>query len=31
LHHDLTLVTNNADEFCRVGGLRVENWETPEG
>jgi tRNA(fMet)-specific endonuclease VapC len=23
---DLTLVTNNTDEFSRVDGLRVENW-----
>jgi tRNA(fMet)-specific endonuclease VapC len=23
---DLTLVTDNAKEFSRVGGLRVENW-----
>jgi tRNA(fMet)-specific endonuclease VapC len=23
---DLTLVTDNADEFLRVSGLRVENW-----
>jgi len=23
---DLTLVTNNTDEFSRVEGLKVENW-----
>ena len=26
LAHDLTLVTNNAAEFRRVPGLRVEDW-----
>ncbi len=26
LTHDLTLVTNNSDEFNRVPGLRVEDW-----
>lgn len=26
LNLDLTLVTDNADEFARVAGLRVENW-----
>lgn len=26
LAHDLTLVTNNAKEFARVAGLRLENW-----
>lgn len=26
-HHDLTLVTHNVDEFTRVVGLRVEDWE----
>ena len=26
LDQDLTLVTDNADEFSRVPGLRVENW-----
>ena len=30
-HHDLTLVTNNMDEFCRIASLRVDNWETPYG
>jgi len=25
---DLTLVTNNTDEFLRIAGLRVEDWET---
>jgi len=24
---DLTLVTNNTDEFSRVPGLRIENWQ----
>lgn len=26
LHERLTLVTNNTSEFCRVPGLKVENW-----
>jgi tRNA(fMet)-specific endonuclease VapC len=26
--HDLTLVTHNIDEFTRVVGLAVEDWET---
>lgn len=26
-HHDLTLVTHNHDEFSRVVGLAVEDWE----
>lgn len=26
LTHDLTVVTNNCDEFMRVPGLRVEDW-----
>ncbi len=26
LHHGFTLVTDNADEFKRVKGLKVENW-----
>jgi len=26
LTHDLTVVTNNGDEFHRVPGLRVEDW-----
>lgn len=26
-HHDLTVVTHNVDEFIRVVGLRVEDWE----
>ncbi len=26
LTHDLTVVTNNCDEFSRVPGLRVEDW-----
>jgi tRNA(fMet)-specific endonuclease VapC len=25
--HDLTLVTHNTNEFCRVPGLRLEDWE----
>lgn len=29
-HHDLTVVTNNVDEFARVVGLRVEDWQQPE-
>jgi len=28
-NHDLTVVTNNQDEFRRVVGLRVEDWEEP--
>ena len=24
----LTLVSNNEREFCRIGGLRLENWTT---
>lgn len=26
-HHDWTVVTHNVDEFVRVTGLRVEDWE----
>ena len=26
--HDLTLVTHNRDEFDRIAGLRVEDWES---
>ena len=26
--YDLTLVTHNVGEFCRVPGLRVSDWET---
>lgn len=26
-HHDYTVVTSNIDEFVRVAGLRVEDWE----
>lgn len=26
LQHDWTLVTNNKDEFCRVEGLKIEDW-----
>jgi tRNA(fMet)-specific endonuclease VapC len=29
-HHDLTVVTHNVDEFIRVVGLRVEDWELRE-
>lgn len=28
--HDLTLVTNNVDEFARVVGLAIEDWESEE-
>jgi tRNA(fMet)-specific endonuclease VapC len=27
--HDLTLVTHNVDEFIRVVGLKVEDWQEP--
>jgi tRNA(fMet)-specific endonuclease VapC len=27
LAHDLTLITDNTDEFSRIPGLRVENWQ----
>jgi len=27
-HHDLTVVTHNVNEFSRVVGLRVEDWES---
>jgi len=27
--HDLVVTTNNVDEFSRVVGLRVEDWEMP--
>ena len=27
LVHDLTAITNNADEYRRIKGLRVENWQ----
>ena len=27
--HDLIVTTNNVDEFARVAGLRVEDWERP--
>ncbi len=30
LDQDLTLVTDNADEFRRVPTLRVENWRDPQ-
>ena len=26
-HHDVSVVTHNVDEFSRVVGLRVEDWE----
>lgn len=29
LGHDLTLVTNNDADFCRIRGLRLENWTGP--
>lgn len=29
LAHNMTLVTNNTQEFEQVAGLRVENWITP--
>jgi len=29
LANDLTLVTRNVDEFRRVEGLKVEDWESP--
>lgn len=28
LAHNLTLVTHNTDEFQRVAGLRIEDWES---
>jgi len=28
--HGLILVTNNTREFCRVAGLRVEDWTQPD-
>ena len=28
---NLTLVTNNQREFCRVDGLKIENWAEGEG
>ncbi len=28
-HHDCTLVTHNIEEFRRVVGLRVEDWQEP--
>lgn len=31
LAHNLTLVTHNTREFSRVGGLSIEDWETPIG
>ena len=29
LAHGLILVTNNTAEFCRVPGLRLEDWQQP--
>lgn len=29
LVHDLTLVTHNTNEFSRVAGLQLEDWEIP--
>ena len=29
LVHDLTLVTHNTNEFSRVAGLKLEDWEIP--
>ena len=29
LVHDLTLVTHNTNEFSRVPGLKLEDWEIP--
>jgi tRNA(fMet)-specific endonuclease VapC len=28
LRHDMTLVTHNTREFCRVPSLRFEDWQT---
>jgi tRNA(fMet)-specific endonuclease VapC len=28
LAYDITLVTHNVAEFCRVGRLKIEDWET---
>jgi tRNA(fMet)-specific endonuclease VapC len=28
LAHDLTLVTNNTHEYCRVANLKIEDWQT---
>lgn len=30
LTHDLTLVTNNTREFCRVEGQNLEDWQQEE-
>ncbi|WP_287127922.1 type II toxin-antitoxin system VapC family toxin [Candidatus Cyanaurora vandensis] len=27
--HDLTLITHNTREFCRVVGLKLEDWQLP--
>ncbi len=29
LAHDLTLVTHNTNEFSRIPGLKLEDWEVP--
>lgn len=29
LAHDLTLVTNNLKEFCRIKQLKLEDWKKP--
>jgi tRNA(fMet)-specific endonuclease VapC len=29
LAHNMTLVTHNTNEFCRVPGLTLEDWEIP--
>jgi tRNA(fMet)-specific endonuclease VapC len=29
LVHDLTLVTHNTNEFSRIAGLKLEDWEIP--
>jgi tRNA(fMet)-specific endonuclease VapC len=26
LEHDLTLVTHNTGHYCRIAGLRIEDW-----
>jgi tRNA(fMet)-specific endonuclease VapC len=29
LQHDLTLVTHNTNEFSRIAGLKLDDWEGP--